>query len=146
MSKKEIKQSNNRTLGKGKEMKQEDLSHDNETLMWAKYLSESGNQSLRSLGNTLKLWMLDFREISDLEETDTLGVSSSDWYSAVPLVTCLSQSSNPKLQQLAEHFFSVLDSIILGMTEMRNNWPHEKNFLPIEVFRNEKGFPDEPPF
>ena len=127
-------------------MKQKDLSEDVELLMWSKYLCESENKSLRSLGNTLKLWIYDVIEISDFEETDTLGVSSSDWYSAVPLVTCLLQSSNPKLQQLAEHFFSVLDSIILGMTEMRSNWPHEKNFLPIEVFRNEKGFPNEPPF
>jgi hypothetical protein len=127
-------------------MKQEDLSQDNETLMWAKYLSESGNQSLRSLGNTLKLWMLDFREISDLEETETLGVSYSDWYSAVPLVKCLSQSSNPKLQEIAEHFFRVLDSIILGMTDMRNNWPSAMSYPYIELLRNEKGYSDEPPF
>jgi hypothetical protein len=127
-------------------MKQKDLSEDVELLMWSKYLCESDNKSLRSLGNTLKLWIYDFIEISDFEETDTLGVSSSDWFSAVPLVKCLSKSSNPKLQDLAEHFFSVLDSIILGMTDMRNNWPSEMSYPYIELLRNEKGYSDEPPF
>jgi hypothetical protein len=127
-------------------MKQKDLREDVELLMWSKYLCESGNKSLRSLGNTLKLWIYDFSEISDFEETVTLGVSSSDWFSAVPLVKCLSESSNPRLQELAEHFFRVLDSIILGMTDMRNNWPNEMNYPYIELLRNEKGFSDEPPF
>lgn len=127
-------------------MKKEDLSQDNESLMWANYLSESRNQSLRSLGNTLKLWMYDFSEISNFEETETKRISSSDWYSAVPLVKCLSQSSNPKLEKLAEHFFSVLDSIILGMTDIRNNWPNEMTYPYLELLRNEKGFLDEPPF
>lgn len=128
-------------------MNQKDLSEDVELLMWAKYLSESTNYSLKLLANRLNLWIYDYSKSSDFDEILAADIPQSDWIKAAPLAHCLLQSSNPILEQLAELFFGVLDSITLEMTEIRNNWNPQNTDQPAsEVFIDRKDLQDDAPF
>lgn len=128
-------------------MKQKDLREDIELNIWAKYLSESTNCSLRYLGITLNLWIHDDCERSVFVEIHVADIPQSDWVKAAPLAYCLLQSSNPILERLAEIFFKVLDAITFEMTEIRNNWNPQNLAKPAsEVFVNRKGLQDGAPF
>ena len=103
-------------------MKQKDLSEDVELLMWAKYLLESENLSLRFLGVCLQVNIYEHLDKQDFEQIKAEDIPQSDWIRAAPLAHCLLQSSNPVLQFAAEHFFKALESVTLEMTEVRLNW------------------------
>lgn len=103
-------------------MKQKDLSEDVELLMWAKYLSESENLSLRFLAVFLQVNIYEHLDKQDFEQIKAEDIPQSDWIRAAPLAHCLLQSSNPVLEFAAEHFFKALESVTLEMTEVRLNW------------------------
>ena len=103
-------------------MKQKDLSEDVELLMWAKYLLESENLSLRFLAVCLQVNIYEHLDKQDFEQIKAEDIPQSDWIRAAPLAHCLLQSSNPVLQFAAEHFFKALESVTLEMTEVRLNW------------------------
>lgn len=103
-------------------MKQNDLSEDVELLMWAKYLSESENLSLRYLAVCLQVNIYEHLDKQDFEQIKAEDIPQSDWIKATPLVHCILQSSNPVLELVAEHFFKALESVTLEMTEIRLTW------------------------
>jgi hypothetical protein len=119
-------------------MKQNDLSEDVELLMWAKYLSESENLSLRYLAVCLQVNIYEHLDKQDFEQIKAEDIPQSDWINAAPLAHCLLKSSNPILEVAAEWFFKVLHSIALEMMEMMNNWPHRDDIPPFEVLKTER--------
>ena len=103
-------------------MNEKDLSQDVELLVWAKYLSESTNRSLQFIVIYLKRWIYEEPQISNPSEFGVSDISGAEWQEAIPLASCLRVSSHPILQQLAEVFFEILDSITLELIEIKNTW------------------------
>ena len=126
-------------------MKKEDLSQDNELLMWVKYLSQSENLSLQYFAVCLKMNIDENRARKEFLQFKEEEIPQSHWIEAIPLAYCLLNSRNPLLESTAESFFTYLHLIACEITEKINTWPNKFNLFPIEAPNDERGF-HEPAF
>jgi hypothetical protein len=103
-------------------MKEENLSKDIELLTWHKYLSKSTNPVQVFLSDCLAFWIFDYVDVSHLPEIVMEDFSVNELNESIPLASCLEASSNPTLNSLGKHFFTVFDGITTKTLEMKNEW------------------------